>query len=618
MTTTTMDRDRSFQTQVTARAEERKALKKMFPWRLFLRFVSAQLLLMLAILGIAGMSFRGLFTDWVVKQNGAQVRDSLISLSRDLGTGDLSRWCEEHTAGRSSFALYRASGGGEAICNTIPVARPETDLAQARGGGFGTATAYDRENQTYIMLVSIPVPAEGGRPALILRSGRPLTKLKEALVFLDRSMAGTLLLLSGILAGFSLWMGRRLMFPLGRLIIKAKRVLPDSSRPGHAESDLDLEEDLSRNDPGEWTELEDTLDLIRTDLRAKTETLSREREELATLMSALGDAILAVDSDGNLLFFNSRFALLFGDRELQTRRPRLAELFRSPEVLGVFNAALKEGRHEVASAKLHSNPDASPHYFAISVAPLRKASGKVYGAIGIFHDVTELKRAEQIRIDFVANVSHELRTPLTSIKGYTDTLVEDAKKGRTEDTLSFLQIIARNVDRLMSLIGDLLDLSSLESGAEVVKTPVNTRELTERVLSQLESFRAEKRHRIETVYDAAAVQADSGRLEQVLVNLVGNAIKYVPPGGKIRIHWEKKPDQSVLLRVADSGPGIPPEHQPRLFERFYRIDKARSREMGGTGLGLAIVKHIVQSHGGSVYVMSEVGKGAEFVCRFPG
>lgn len=361
------------------------------------------------------------------------------------------------------------------------------------------------------------------------------------------------------------------------------------------------------------------LNQIQTDLKQKTEALSQEREELATLMSAISDAILAVDLAGKPLFFNSRFALSFFGKERGTRQPHLGEVFRAPEILDAFHAALDQGVNQQTSIKLYVKNDPVPRFFSLSIAPLRREEGPVYGAVGIFHDVTELKRAENIRIEFVANVSHELRTPLTAIKGYTDTLREDVANKRYDTASQFLEIIARNADRLMRLIVDLLDLSSLESQDAAEKmniTSVDTSDLTKRVLTQLESRRADKGHTIETLYTAAQVIADPARAEQVLINLLENSIKYIPTSGKVIVKWEKTP-KSVLLKVSDNGPGIPVEHHSRLFERFYRVDQARSRELGGTGLGLAIVKHIMQQHGGSVWVNSDSGKGTEFVCQFP-
>lgn len=364
--------------------------------------------------------------------------------------------------------------------------------------------------------------------------------------------------------------------------------------------------------------LESALSRAREDLEQKSETLAREREELTTLMSAISDGILAVNTDGKPLFYNSRFALLFYPKPMQEQEARLAEIFRTPDVLGAFTEVLKTGKARETDLLLLSKTDPVPRFFSVSIAPLRKESGEIYGAVGVFHDVTELKRAESIRIDFVANVSHELRTPLTAIKGYTDTLREDAARGDFASAPKFLDTVSRNVDRLMRLIDDLLDLSSLEASepGQFAKADLDTSEVTERVLSSLESQRAERNQGIETVYEAPTVLADAGRIEQVLVNLVANAIKYVQPGGRIQIRWEREPG-GTRLRVIDNGPGISPEHLPRLFERFYRVDKARSRELGGTGLGLAIVKHIMQRHGGSVSVKSSPGAGTEFLCEFP-
>ncbi len=376
----------------------------------------------------------------------------------------------------------------------------------------------------------------------------------------------------------------------------------------------------SRIRPENEADLEDALYQAQEDLQKKTEALEREREELAILMSALSDAILAVDLEGNPLFFNSRFVLLFGDKDFSSRRPKLGEVFRDPEVLEAFDAALRQGRSGEASSMLHVRTSHAPRFFSLSVAPLRKEGGAVYGAVGIFHDVTALKTAEKIRIEFVANVSHELRTPLTAIKGYTDTLRSDLAQKNYGSAEKFLEVISRNVDRLQALIKDLLELSSLESsqgsGKPFEKEPVDTRELTERVVAQLESRRSLKAHVVDTSFSAGEVWGEAGKIEQVLTNLLENAIKYTPEGGKIQVRWEEG-EGAVCLHVIDNGPGIPSEHHSRLFERFYRIDQGRSRDMGGTGLGLAIVKHIMQLHGGSVYVKSELGKGAEFVCRFP-
>lgn len=414
--------------------------------------------------------------------------------------------------------------------------------------------------------------------------------------------------------------------PLGRLIQKARELRRFDAPFDEATID---EEELSE-EPGEWFDLERALNRIHKDLRVKTEALAREREELSALIGAVSDAILAVDRQGNPLFFNSQFALQFraaqgsGQGMIQgashsgvRRAATLGETFRVPEVLQGYKEVLETGRMKIVESSIHTPHHVLPRHFSISIAPLTsRDDGAVYGALGIFHDVTELKQSEQIRIEFVGNASHELRTPLTSIKGYVETLREDLKVGRLDGASHFLDIVSRNVDRLIFLVNDLLDLSIIESGAELKKTIVSTREVTEAALRQLETKRAAKRQEIRTCFGAEDLRADARRVEQVLVNLVHNAIKYIPEGKRIDVVWEIE-NHDTVLRVKDNGPGVPPEHQSRLFERFYRIDTGRSRDQGGTGLGLSIVKHIMLKHGGSVRLQSRPGQGSEFVCVFP-
>ncbi|MFL5813693.1 MAG: sensor histidine kinase [Bdellovibrionia bacterium] len=563
--------------------------KGRFPWRI----VFVEILLVCAALGVGGMVARGFLRNHLSLQIQEQAQDTLKALSVDLPAEISPDWCHAHSKG-TDFRLTAIAMNGKVLCDSERDAstltnhsdRPEVQEALAQGSGKS-----ERHSDTLgqDMLYSA-IRAQQG--AVVLRQAVSLGALQKSIHVYDVSLAVLLLSFALFFALVIFWAGKS-----------------------------------STVDSGEWSDLESALDRIRSDLIQKTEQLSREREELATLMSAISDAIFAVDLEGSPLFFNSRFALLFGGKEFQARKSRLGEIFRAPEILRAYQEAFTEGRTQNVNVSLHMSGDSVTHDFTLAVAPLHRADATVYGAVGIFHDVTELRRAEKIRIDFVANVSHELRTPLTAIKGYADTLKEDMALKRYDTSEKFLEIILKNVDRLMSLIRDLLDLSWLESsqGEEgFSKTPVGTRELTERALLQLEKRRAEKNHSIETTYDVERVDVDSRRAEQVVVNLVENAIKYTPTGGKISVRWDKLPT-AVRLQVSDNGPGIAPEHYPRLFERFYRVDQARSRDVGGTGLGLAIVKHIMQLHGGSITVSGsvsgpvsgETSGGTTFTCIFP-
>ena len=226
--------------------------------------------------------------------------------------------------------------------------------------------------------------------------------------------------------------------------------------------------------------------------------------------------------------------------------------------------------------------------------------------------------AEQLRIEFVQNVSHELRTPLTSIIGFTATLRTDFKKKDFSFFERHLDALSRNSERLLNLVDDLLDLSNLESSSNVLlKSQVPTEEITQKALSIVDSKRTLKKQSIQCIYESPQVIGDARRIEQVIINLVDNAIKYIPEHGSITIRWFANQDKGICLSVQDNGPGIPEADLPRLFERFYRVDKARTRDSGGTGLGLAIVKHIMIRHGGSVHVHSTLGSGTEFQCHFP-
>lgn len=406
----------------------------------------------------------------------------------------------------------------------------------------------------------------------------------------------------------SLFMGRRLVVPLGRLIEKTRRL-----REAPFAAEEDEPEALTYDEPGEWYELERALNRLGRDLRSKTIRLSREKTEVRAIMSSVSEAVLAVSRDKRVMFYNPQFAVLFN---LQTHASdaHISELLRAPEVLEAYGQALAQGRPLRREVQVIVSEERLARHFQLSVAPLRKKHNQeIYGAVGIFYDITELKQAERIRIEFVGNVSHELRTPVTSINGYLQTVMADLEQGRLEQVGDFLKIVSANVTRLKHLVDDLLDLSALESGKELLREVVNVQEITEAVLRQVQAVN----HKIHITYDFQELQADAKRLEQVLRNLMENAVRYVPEGRNIEIRWARPTSDRFELRVKDDGPGIAPEHLSRLFERFYRVDEARSRATGGTGIGLSLVKHIVQRHGGQVYVQSQVGRGSEFVCEFP-
>lgn len=339
---------------------------------------------------------------------------------------------------------------------------------------------------------------------------------------------------------------------------------------------------------------------------------------IEAILDAIPTGILAVDQNQNVFFYNHRILEILGLSKDRVRQgQKLIELIRIPEVLTHFQEVLVHKKAMRISHLLISSPsEETSRSFSLDVNPLVDSNGKIFGAVGIFHDITELKAAEQIRMDFVANVSHELRTPLTSIKGYIETLIDDGKNGRPVE-MNFLESVHRNTQRLLALMEDLLDLSALESSkSSLEKSWYPTRELGETIANLYQERLKKRKQSLTFHYEASEVYCDHKLVEQVISNLLENAMKYTPEETVIRLAWSENQTET-LLTIEDSGPGIPSEHLPRLFERFYRVDRARSRDMGGTGLGLAIVKHILQRHGGNVSVESELGVGTVFTCRFP-
>ncbi len=379
------------------------------------------------------------------------------------------------------------------------------------------------------------------------------------------------------------------------------------------------EEDIYEEGDAEYSEVDYALERLARKLRRRKEQIETEREESQAFMSSVEEGLVSFSLDEKLLYFNSQFAANFLSRDqLVSENLFFTDVFRSPEIYDAFNKVKQSGLNQRVTVKINSVVDGVGRYFSVSMNPLRRAkTHTVYGVIGVFHDITDIKTAEQIRIEFVGNASHELRTPLTSVKGFLETLKGDFKAGNLSQIPEFLKIISQNVDRLIELVNDLLSLSSLDHGSPLKIETVNALAISDHVVKELARQATEKNQVIRVTGEVAPFQADAGKVEQVLLNLVSNAIKYIPEGKMIHIRWEKGPQNEVVLKVIDNGPGIPEEYHSRLFERFYRIDKGRSRDAGGTGLGLAIVKHIMQSHGGTVSIRSQTGEGTEFTCIFP-
>lgn len=347
--------------------------------------------------------------------------------------------------------------------------------------------------------------------------------------------------------------------------------------------------------------------------RREQQTAVDAKAQQQVLFNSMLEGLLLLDRNRRIYLANRAFKNLFG-LKAELRGKTIMEALRVHELAALVERVESDGQVFDYELKL---PELSERWLQVNAAAIFNSAGEREGTILVFHDLTRLKQLERTREEFVANVSHELRTPLSLIKGYVETLLEGARNN-PEVAERFLKIIERNTQRLDLLIQDLLTISALESGQiKLNLQPVELRPLADKVFTDLKARAEGKEVKLVNQLNDLSAMADAHRLEQVFANLVDNAIKYGRPQGTVIISGKKAEAGKVEVCVRDDGPGIPAEALDRVFERFYRVDKARSREQGGTGLGLSIVKHLVQNHGGEVWAKSEPGKGASFFFTLP-
>jgi two-component system phosphate regulon sensor histidine kinase PhoR len=337
-----------------------------------------------------------------------------------------------------------------------------------------------------------------------------------------------------------------------------------------------------------------------------------------TILGAMQDGLLVVDARNRITLMNPTFQKLFELRDPAVGVP-LVEAVRHATLDQLIAETLLTGEAMRGELSLTDSRTRSERHIEVSAVPIKSADDEVTGAVVLFHDITELKQLDQIRRDFVANVSHELRTPLSILRGYIEVLFDEPQTSREELT-RILSIMERHSKRLQRLVDDLLSLAQLESSqAELELSVVRMDELFNNLIRDWKEKLAGKNLKVivDLPSETLTLRAGGTRLEEVLHNLLDNAVKFSPENGEIRLRGTRC-DSNVVLSVADNGIGINKEHLPRIFERFYRADKARSHELGGTGLGLAIVKHIAQLHGGRVEAESEPGRGTTIRVVLPG
>ena len=476
-------------------------------------------------------------------------------------------------------------------------ARPE--VREAIHGRTGVSIRHSATLDRDLCYVAIPAGVAGA-PA-VLRLALPLQELDAVIATVRWRIYGASLAAALAALVMAYFFSRTFSRRIRRLEQFAESLLGARAADG-----------LERDADDELGDLATSLSNAAGQLREMVDRLSLESARREAILASMVEGVLAVDNELRVTFCNESFARALGaELPVPERLPVLA-LVRDPTFLDLLSRVIVT--HESIKQRLQLAA-ADGRAFEVQAAPLALRSRR--GAIAILHDITDLERLERVRKDFVANVSHELRTPLTAIRGYAETLLDGALEDQ-ENNRKFLEVIRAHAIRLNNIASDLLVLSELESGAALAPEPVPIHAALEAAVRTIES---EARVRNVSLHvgdlGEGRVIGHRIRLEQAFVNLLDNAVKFNRPGGEVRIEASRTADGKLRVAIADTGIGIPSEDLPRIFERFYRVDKARSREVGGTGLGLSIVKHVIERMNGSVTVESQLGKGCIFTVLLP-
>jgi two-component system, OmpR family, phosphate regulon sensor histidine kinase PhoR len=477
--------------------------------------------------------------------------------------------------------------------------RPEVLEAMAKGEGRSARRSVTLNRDFLYFAVRQNMPAG---PSAVLRFALPPETVDEVLSSFRHELWIASLFILLIASAVSLLFSRSFTDRVERLKEFSRRVAEGDFRP------------LPRDGSGDAVEaLGISLNRTAARLDRTIQTLTEERNLSSAILGSMVEGVAVVNGSERLVFANPGFAEILGLDVPPTSGSALVEVVRQTELLEAVRQVLggePRVQSEIVTGTLRQ------HYFAITVAAVR--AGDTTGAVVVLHDITELRKLERVRRDFVANVSHEFRTPLTAIQGFAETLLAGAIDD-SQNRTRFLEIILEHSRRLARLTEDLLVLSKMD--AERLELEIRRLSVSQLIESCLETAQrrgAEKDLRISVnlPQNLPDIAGDRRRLAEVLQNLLDNAIQYTLPGGQIIVS-AKSLEEEIILTVSDTGIGIPKADQPRIFERFYRVDVARSREAGGTGLGLAIAKHLVEVHGGRLWVDSEVGQGSHFHFSVP-
>jgi two-component system phosphate regulon sensor histidine kinase PhoR len=479
-----------------------------------------------------------------------------------------------------------------------------SEFIDALNGNRGTSIRYSRTLEKDLMYVAVPVK-RGGQVAAVIRTSIPISSIDETFRNIRTKIVFGGLVIAVFAAILGLFVSRRITRPIQQIRTWAESI---------ARGQFQYKPSIRASE--EIEALSVSLSQMAEELRERIDTVIRQRNEMEAVLSSMAEGVMALDMEERLISMNEAATRMLGIHLPGMQGRSIQELVRSTMLHQFVNDTLSSGKPTERDIPLSSDGELIVNCHGTL---LRDAGGRQIGALIVFNDVTRLRRLENIRREFVANVSHELKTPITAIKGFVETLRDGAVKN-PKDADRFLTIIDKHVARLEAIVEDLLCLSRIEQGAEkgeIERVDIRISEILRTAVQVCHIRAAAKQIQIEmSCPEEIRARVDPPLLEQAVVNLLDNAIKYSEEGRSVRVEVLEG-EHEIVISVRDQGCGIEKKHLGRLFERFYRVDKARSRQLGGTGLGLAIAKHIVQAHAGRLTVESTPGKGSVFSIHLP-
>jgi two-component system, OmpR family, phosphate regulon sensor histidine kinase PhoR len=581
--------------------------KKRILWQLFPSYLLITFAALLAIGVYTSNSLRDFYYDrtaedlkaraWLVEhQVASKVPDSLNILSRDLGTKTNTRITIIDISGK---VLGDSHEDPSRMDNHAD--RPE--FKTALQGEIGMALRFSNTLEEQLMYLAVPVIRDDTLSGVV-RTSIPLTFIDQELQTIELKIGGVGLVVALLAAWISLMVSRRISRPLEQMKSAAETI---------AKGEWEERSPVA-SDSVEISALSEALNKMAVQLDERIGTITHQRNESEAVLSSMVEGVLAVDAGERVIRLNSAAGNLLGIEPGKAKGRLIGEVVRNSHLLEFVKQTLQGIENVETDLTIGSQNEI---FLQAHGAALKNMQGQSLGAVIVLNDVTRLRRLETVRRDFVANVSHELKTPITLIKGFVETLQQGALENR-EEAERFLGIMGKQAERLNAIIEDLLSLSRLEQGTgkpELEKSALHN--ILKSVIRDCEQKALDKKTSIQlNCANELDVLANPDLLSQAVLNLVDNALKYSEPGEKIEVE-ALATETEIVIAVQDWGCGIDSAHLPRLFERFYRVDQARSRQLGGTGLGLAIVKHITQAHGGSVSVNSTLGKGSRFSIHLP-